>query len=448
MAPKLRDRRLVQSQEQPRHHHALATWWPIAALAAVLAVAGGLLLGGRPASQATPGSIGSLLTSTAFEGAYQATYLHLRAAVDVASLRDVDERVFARLDTRSAPSVLTYRDGEPWQPPSAIVDERTAWLAVDAGATVVVNSAQGADRELEALAVSTTQALGIYADVNVYATPPSSAGLTAHHDRMDSIIVQASGLKRWLLCEPVGAGRTLPTRSTDVPGHPLYNRYDVSALVVRGDCRNLTMEPGDLLYLPRGTPHATVTEDARGSVHLTVGLLGDFTWEDYLKGLTIATPAQLDQQELPTLVQCFDRRALNMLVPHDALQTAALARLDVRVGPGGNSGHVDTATSEVAASERALGEALFRGFTELSSSGWITQPPSSPSWESHLLGSATDPGGCGEETQAGQLLARVRSCGARCSEEVGRLMLRLQQGEAQRRATEQRMLWADNSLTP
>lgn len=443
MPPERRDRGLVQSQGQPRHHHALATWWPIAALAAVLAAAGGLLLGPRPASQATPGSIGSLLTSTAFAGAYQATYLHLRTAVDVASLQAVEERVFARLDTRSASSVLTYRDGEPWQPPSAIVDERTAWLALDAGATVVVNSAQGADRELEALAVSTTQALGIYADVNMYATPPSSAGLTAHHDHMDSIIVQASGRKRWLLCEPVGAGRTLPTRSTDVPGHPLYNRYDVSTLVVSGDCRNLTMEPGDLLYLPRGTPHAPVTEGASGSVHLTVGLLGDFTWEDYLKGLSIATPAQLDQQELPTLVQCFDRRALNTLVPHDALQTAALARLEVRVG---NSGHVNTAASEVAAAERALGEALLGGFTELSSSGWISQPHSPPPSESQEHGSsATDPGGCGEETKAGRLRTGLLSCGARCSVEVGRLMLRLQQGEAQRRATEQRMLWADHS---
>jgi uncharacterized RmlC-like cupin family protein len=444
MASTRRERRLPQ-REQPQQRPARATWWPVAAL---LTAAGGLLLGARPPGQrATRGSIGEILSSTAFASAHEATYLHLRAAVEVAPLLSVEERVFKRLDTRSAPSVLTYRDGEPWQPPSPIINEATARLALDAGATVVVNSAQGADRELEALAFATTQGLGIYADVNMYATPPSSTGLTAHHDHMDSIIIQASGRKRWLLCEPVGAGRTLPTRSADTPGHPLYNRYDVTALLAHGDCENLTMEPGDLLYLPRGTPHAPATEDDAGSVHLTVGLLGDFTWEDYLKGLTVAIPAQLDQQELPAVVQCFDRRSLNKLVPHDALRTAALARSEVGAGSGSGSGNADASTSEVAAAEQALGEALFAGFTELASTGWVSQPRSPPRSESSDATGA-EAGSCGEETKAGRLRTSLLSCGVRCSSEVGLLMLRLQQGEAERRATEQRMLWADHRSLP
>ena len=416
--------------------------WPVAAL---LAAAGGLLLGVRPPGQRVArGSIGDILGSTAFAAAREATYLHLRAAIDVVSLRDVEERVFKRLDARSAPSVLTYRDGELWQPQLPIIDEGTARLALDAGATVVVNSAQGADSELGALAFATTQRLGIYADVNMYATPPSSSGLTAHHDHMDSIIVQASGRKRWLLCEPVGAGRTLPTRSADVPGHPLYNRYDAAALVAHGDCENVTMEPGDLLYLPRGTPHAPATEDGAGSVHLTVGLLGDFTWEDYLKGLTIATPVYLDQQELPTLVQCLDRRSLNKLVPHDVLQTATLARSRVSMGSGSNSGNADAATGEIAAAEHALGEALFAGFTDLVSSGWGPQPRSPPPGsESPIDATGNEAVACGEETNAGRLRASLLSCSVQCSSEVGLLMLRLQQGEAERRATEQKLLWAD-----
>ena len=401
-------------------------WWPAAALAALLASAGGILLAARSQHQHQQGllpasSISRLLRSEAFAAAHEATYLHLRAVLDVGTLHGVEARLFGRLDARSAPTVLTYRDGEPWEPPTPVVDEASARLALASGATVVVNSAQGADSELAALAASTTEALGIYADVNLYATPASSAGLTAHHDHMDSLIVQAAGRKRWLLCEPLGAGRTLPTRSTDVPGHPLYNRYGLSDLLAGGACRNLTMEAGDLLYLPRGTPHAPVTEAGNGSVHLTVGLLGDFIWEDYLKGLTIVAPQYLEQQQLPTVIECFDRRALNKLVPHDALRIAQLKAAATSSSGSGSSGSGSGSGSgsavERADAEQALGETLFAGFTELAAS-------------------------CVAEGDVGQLLASlVEECGVQCSAEVGRLMLRLQRGEAERRAAEQEELW-------
>ena len=78
------------------------------------AAAAGLLLSAYPPGQrATRGSIGEILSSATFAAAHEATYLHLRAAINVAPLQTVDERVFKRLDTRSAQSVLTYRDGEP-----------------------------------------------------------------------------------------------------------------------------------------------------------------------------------------------------------------------------------------------------------------------------------------------------------------------------------------------
>ena len=64
-----------------------------------------------------------------------------------------------------------------------------------------------------------------------------------------------------------------------------------------------------------------------------------------------------------------------------------------------------------------MGETLFAGFTELAAS-------------------------CVAEGDVGQLLASlVEECGVQCSAEVGRLMLRLQRGEAERRAAEQEELW-------
>ena len=37
-------------------------------------------------------------------------------------------------------------------------------------------------------------------------------------------------------------------------------------------------------YLPRGTIHAPYTE-GESSIHLTIGIDGDFVWSDVLKGL-------------------------------------------------------------------------------------------------------------------------------------------------------------------
>lgn len=449
MAPRGREGSLQQREPPQGPLAEWPVWWPVAVLAVLLAAAAGALLSAR-APLTTPGSISGLLSSTAFTAAYEATYLHLRAVLDVTSLRDVDKRVFERIDTRSALSVLTYLDGEPWQPPSPIVDAAAARRALDAGATVVVNSAQGADRELANLAASTTQYLGIYADVNMYVTPPSSAGLTAHHDHMDSLIFQVAGRKRWLVCEPVGVGRTLPTRSTDVPGHPLYNRYNVSVLVAAnpGGCNNLTMNPGDLLYLPRGTPHAPVTEEGAGSVHLTVGLLGDFIWEDYLKGLRIASLVDFDQHELQELVQCFDRRSLNMLVPHDALQAATLTRLGNSLSKGSSSSGIseDETANEVDVAERALAEALFAGFAELTSSGWKSHSRATSPSRVPAASTSAAAADCGAETKARRLRTTLLSCGVRCSLEVGKLMLRLQEGEVKRRGHEQEMLWGDHTL--
>ena len=328
-----------------------------AALVLVVVLA---LVCGRPAAPPAAEHVGEILRGADFQAAYESTYLHLPGAVDVTALAGAERRLFARLDPRSAPSVLVYRDGEPWQPPTPVADADSVDVALAAGATVVVNSAQGADSVLAAMALSVTAAVGIYADVNLYVTPPDAAGLHAHHDQMDSVVVQGSGSKRWLLCDPVGIGRTLPTRSSDDPRHPLYNRYDgkltsnlpllvidrplLTACLVTpalslqaapsNGCRNITLAAGDLLYLPRGVPHAPYTEpsgDPSGggpganSVHWTIGLLGDFIWEDYLKGLTIATPGQLDPSQLPVVSECVDPRSINRLVPHDALESARLA---------------------------------------------------------------------------------------------------------------------------
>lgn len=76
------------------------------------------------------------------------------------------------------------------------------------------------------------------------------------------------GTKHWRVwgpteqsVDPVGGKHRLPQPKVDELGEPEMD---------------LVLEPGDVLYLPRGHPHVAETTDC-SSAHLTVGLLA-ITW--------------------------------------------------------------------------------------------------------------------------------------------------------------------------
>ena len=85
--------------------------------------------------------------------------------------------------------------------------------------------------DLEAVVSHTVQA-------NAYLTPAGAAGLAAHADSHDVLVLQLHGSKQW---EIDGLGE-------------------------------VTMSPGDVLYLPAGTEHRAAAQQT-ASLHLTVGIL-------------------------------------------------------------------------------------------------------------------------------------------------------------------------------
>jgi hypothetical protein len=134
------------------------------------------------------------------------------------------------------------------------------------GATLVV---QGMHHWWPALSVfcrSLEGQLGHPAQANAYFTPRRAQGLPVHHDSHDVFCLQLSGEKRWLVYEPVWE---LPLRDQKYkaemgePGDPVLD---------------VTLRPGDTLYLPRGWLHEATTSDEE-SLHLTVGV-NVYTWLD------------------------------------------------------------------------------------------------------------------------------------------------------------------------
>jgi JmjC domain len=109
--------------------------------------------------------------------------------------------------------------------------------------------------------------LGHPAQANAYYTPRSAQGLPVHHDTHDVFSLQVAGEKRWLVYEPAWE---LPLR---------HQRYKAETMGGPGEpVLNVTLRPGDTLYLPRGWLHEAKTSET-DSLHLTVGL-NVYSWMD------------------------------------------------------------------------------------------------------------------------------------------------------------------------
>lgn len=110
------------------------------------------------------------------------------------------------------------------------------------GHTIVFDGVERYVRTIAALSTAIEAELNFPAQVNAYLTPPHSTGLAPHDDDHDVLVLQVRGGKSWRV----------------------YQGADVAP-------RELHLNPGDVLYVPRGRVHAAQTA-SEPSVHLTVGI--------------------------------------------------------------------------------------------------------------------------------------------------------------------------------
>lgn len=106
--------------------------------------------------------------------------------------------------------------------------------------------------------------LGHPVQVNAYVTPAQSTGFSAHYDVHDVFVLQTAGAKRWRLYAPV---HPHPLRD-----QPWQEREDAVAAAAQAEpSLEVTLRPGDSLYVPRGWLHAA-TALGGVSTHVTVGV--------------------------------------------------------------------------------------------------------------------------------------------------------------------------------
>jgi bifunctional lysine-specific demethylase and histidyl-hydroxylase NO66 len=190
-------------------------------------------------------------------------------------LGDVDHLVTETL--LRMPSFRLVKDGVPLDPGSYTRTiriggrpvERTirpegVLRAFDDGATIVLQALHRQWPPVGAFCRDLELSLTHPVQANAYVTPPTSRGFDVHHDTHDVFVLQTHGRKRWRAYRPV-----VELAGPDQP----WNQADPGAPVLEEELR-----PGDVLYLPRGVPHAAEAQEDV-SIHVTIGVL-THTWLD------------------------------------------------------------------------------------------------------------------------------------------------------------------------
>ena len=145
-----------------------------------------------------------------------------------------------------------------------------AWLA---GATLVLASVEKFWAPVEALCLALIDGFGLPFTANAYATPAGAQGFFAHSDHQDLFVLQLSGRKEWKLYHtPIQhpyAGQKVGRRPQGEPD--ALGPGPASPHGHRGaPLQTVALEPGDVMYLPRGVVHEAATTDASPSLHLAL----------------------------------------------------------------------------------------------------------------------------------------------------------------------------------
>jgi ribosomal protein L16 Arg81 hydroxylase len=125
------------------------------------------------------------------------------------------------------------------------------------GASLVINEIDKLVPQIGRLADTLERHLGHHIAVRAFVSFGQGGALKAHWDDSDVLVVQVHGRKLW---RSYGSPTPLPISGlTEVQP------------VTKGVVWQGVLEPGDMLYLPRGEVHEAALEGS-SSVHLTIGI--------------------------------------------------------------------------------------------------------------------------------------------------------------------------------
>jgi Cupin superfamily protein len=147
-----------------------------------------------------------------------------------------------------------------------LVDINKIFSILNQGITLIINSGHKSIPKLINFCNSLEKELQFRVRTNIYITPPTAQGLAAHFDEHDVCILQITGTKIWhLYHSPI----KLPcNKNHQIKDFPSLGEPDFT----------VELQPGDLLYIPRGLIHQAFTTDTT-SIHIALGLYPTYRFE-------------------------------------------------------------------------------------------------------------------------------------------------------------------------
>ncbi|CAM9380088.1 unnamed protein product [Scytosiphon promiscuus] len=157
----------------------------------------------------------------------------------------------------------------------AVVTPKFVWEKFREGCSLRMPCPQKYSDPLHRLLSALEEEFGCMVGSNVYLTPPRSQGFAPHWDDIEAFLLQVEGRKRWRVYPPADDNSALPRFSS-----PNLTDEQVGEPVLE-----VVLEPGDLLYFPRGWAHQAETVGDEASLHITVSAMQGNCWADLVEGL-------------------------------------------------------------------------------------------------------------------------------------------------------------------
>uniref|UniRef100_G3W9N5 Bifunctional lysine-specific demethylase and histidyl-hydroxylase n=1 Tax=Sarcophilus harrisii TaxID=9305 RepID=G3W9N5_SARHA len=169
-----------------------------------------------------------------------------------------------------------YRNGrrETLNPPGRALPA-TAWSLYRDGCSLRLLCPQAFSAVVWQVLSVLQEHFGSMVGANAYLTPPDSQGFAPHYDDIEAFVLQLEGKKLWRVYKPREPAEELPQFSS-----PNFGPQGLGKPVLQE-----VLEPGDLLYFPRGFIHQAECEPGAHSLHLTLSTFQRNSWGDLLEPL-------------------------------------------------------------------------------------------------------------------------------------------------------------------
>lgn len=170
--------------------------------------------------------------------------------------------------------VTSYKDGQRITlNPDGRANSSELWNSYNEGCSVRFLNPHLFFPAIYSLNSSLQEYFSCMVGANVYLTPPNSQGFAPHYDDIEAFVLQVEGKKHWRVYAPRSEGEALPRVSS-----PNYSQEEIGEPIM-----DVVLEPGDLLYFPRGFIHQANTVPGHHSLHITLSTYQKNCWADFME---------------------------------------------------------------------------------------------------------------------------------------------------------------------